>query len=376
MKTIVHIDLNCFFAQVEMLSDPSLVGKPIAIGNDSKRGVISTSSYEARKCHVYSGMPVSMAKHNCPSLILVTPHYSLYVQYSNRFFGFLKKEYPILEKASIDECYIDMTDKVGLNDCYDYLFDLQMKLYAKTELKCSIGVSDNKFLAKMASDMKKPLGLIKLTRENVPALLWPLKIDSFFGIGKKTAPKLDELGIHTIGDLASTSSKKVKALLGNLFDYFQSEARGYGNDFVDASSFDPKSISAERTFSDDVTSFDELSEMILSCLKDVCDELHRYHKKAICVGIKIRTPDFNTRSKRVSLSSPTDEIDKLYAASVSILDSTYKGQPVRLLGVFVDRVVIEEKKEDSHKLVEKFNKAMDGKANLMTFEDLMHEKGN
>ena len=376
MKTIVHIDLNCFFAQVEILCNPSLKGKPIAIGNDSKRGVISTSSYEARKSHVHSGMPVSVAKRNCPDLILVPPHFSLYVQYSNRFFSFLKKEYPILEKASIDECYIDMSDKLDLRDCHDYLFDLQMKLYMQTQLKCSIGVSDNKFLAKMASDMKKPLGLTKLTRENVSSLLWPLPIEKFFGIGKKTAPRLRELGIDTIGDLANTNSDKVKSLLGSLFDYFQSEARGYGSDFVDSSSFDPKSISAERTFSEDVTSFEELSEMVISCLRDVCDELKKYHKKASSVGIKLRTPDFTTKSRRVSLAIPSDDMEKLSSAALSILDKDYHGQPIRLLGVFVDRVSEEEKQNDSREILRNLNDSMDGKAMLMTFEDLLHEKGN
>lgn len=373
MKTIVHIDLNAFFVQCEILEDPSLKGKPVAIGYDGKRGVLSTASYEARKFGVHSAMPVSTAKRLCPKLILIPGHYDLYSQYSHEFFSYLKKRFPILEIASIDECYIDMTDVIEVGKEREFLFDLQINLYEVTHLKCSIGCGPNKFLAKMGSDMKKPLGLTLLNRNNIQELLWPLNIDSFFGIGKKTSPKLHELGIHTIGDLATTNNDKVKKVLGSSFDYFQSEANGYGSDFVDSSSWDPKSVSAERTFSDNVSSYDELKEMIQACCSDVSLQLKRYHKKAKTVGIKLRTPDFVTKSKRITLEKGIDETFEVFQAAMKVFDQYYHDQEVRLIGVSVDKVIEEEKKDKNDALINELNASLKEGGKLMKGSDLSCE---
>ena len=371
MKTIVHIDLNAFFVQCEVLQDPSLKGKPVAIGYDSKRAVLSTASYEARRYGVTSAMPVSVAKRKCPKLILIPGHYDLYSRYSHEFFSYLKNRFPILEKASIDECYIDMSDKVNKENAREFLFDLQMELYETTKLKCSIGCSNNKFLAKMASDMKKPLGLTLLYKENIEELLWPLPIDSFFGIGKKTSPKLKEVGINTIGELALTQDEKVKRILGSNFQYYQSEANGYASDFVDASSWDPKSMSAERTFSENVTSYDELKEMILSCCQDVLNQLKRYHKKAKTIGIKLRTPDFVTKSKRLTLEHESDEINEIFQAAMKVFDMFYRDQEIRLIGVSVDKVIDQEVDDDS--FIKDLNSKLKEGGTLMKGSDLNHE---
>ena len=375
MKIIVHIDLNAFFVQCEILRDPSLRGKPVAIGHDSRRGVLSTASYEARKFGVNSAMPVSTAKRQCPQLILVPGHYEIYQQYSHEFFSYLKNRYPILEMASIDECYIDMTDHIKEENINDYLFDLQMALYRVTNLKCSIGCGPNKFLAKMASDMRKPLGLTILDSSNIEQLLWPLSIDKFFGIGVKTAPKLKEVGILTIGDLARTNDPKVKKILGSSFEYYQSEAKGFGSDFVDASSWNPKSVSAERTFQEDATSYEELKDMIQSCCFDISSELKHYHKKAVTVGIKLRTPDFVTKSKRVTLIKPIQEPHELLQAALSVFDKTYKDQPIRLIGVSIDKVVEDEEKksDENEELIKKINASLEEGGLLMKGSDLHHE---
>ncbi len=369
MKRICHIDLNAFFCQCEILNDPSLKGKAMAVGHYAKRGVISTSSYEARKKGVYSAMSSYEAKNICPELILVTPHFGLYEQKSHQFFSYLKKRFSILEKASIDECYIDMTSEIASSDENDFLFDLQMDLFRHTSLKCSIGLSYNKFLAKMASDMKKPLGITIIQKEDIEKMIHPLSISSFFGIGKKTAPLLIENGITTIGDLANCEDERIKKILGSSFRFFKNEANGFGDDFVDASSFDPKSISSERTFIDDVTSYEEISTMILNCTKEVVMELRHYQKEAVSISLKLRNARFVTKSKRMTLDHPSDEEAILFSGYMKIFDSFYHDEPLRLIGVSVERVVPKEEKKEE-KIIKEINSKLKKGGKIFSMEEL------
>lgn len=374
MKRIAHIDLNCFFVQCEILSDPSLKGKAVAIGRNSQRGVISTSSYEARAFGVNSGMPVSSAKQKCASLILIDGHYPLYVKYSHLFFSFLKERFPILEKASIDECFIDMTQEIKGKDENDFLFDLQMLLYRCTQLKCSIGLSHNRFLAKMASDMKKPLGITILEQEQIPSLLWPLSIEKFYGIGKKTAPRLKEAGILTIGDLAKCDDNKIKDILGSSFYDFKDMANGKGSSFVDNREFNPKSISSERTFLSDEENYDDIASMIHSCCKEITNECHKHKKVSSCVVLKWRTPDFVTKSKRITLNAFTDEMSLFEKAAMSIFDSIYHGQSFRLIGVGLERVTDKEdlKKEENQRFLDDLKSKLEKKVPLVYLDEVKH----
>lgn len=373
MKRICHIDLNAFFCQCEILLDSSLKGKAIAVGNFAKRGVISTSSYEARKKGVYSAMSCYEAKNICPELILVTPHFGLYEEKSNQFFSYLQNRFPVLEKASIDECYIDLTEALSSsnnrNDENDFLFDLQMDLFRHTSLKCSIGLSYNKFLAKMASDMKKPLGITIIHPGDIEKMIHPLPISSFFGIGKKTAPLLMENGIQTIGDLANSEDERVKKILGSSFRFFKNEANGIGDDFVDCSSFDPKSISSERTFLDDVTSYEEISAMILNCTKEAVQELKKYHKEALTISLKLRNAQFVTKSKRMTLVHPSDDQATLYSSFMKIFDSFYHDEPLRLIGVSIEKVREREKKE-KEKIITDINAKLKKGGRVFAMEDL------
>ena len=353
MKKILHIDLNAFFAQAEVLKDPSLKGKPIAIGSDQRRGVLSTASYEARKYGVNSAMPVSIAKEKCPDLILVCSNYSYYSRLSNQFFSYLRSKFSILEQASIDECYIDARDYLKDERIEEQLFDLQMDIFKHTKLKCSIGYSYNKFLAKMASDMKKPLGITIITQENLKEILWPLDISSMYGIGKKTYPKLIENGIKTIGDLANTNNLEVKKILGSSFEYFKEEANGIASDFVDPSDFDPKSISSERTFIDDILDFDDLRSMIDVLSNDVFKELKSYNKYSDTVVLKLRNSDFITKNKQKKLNHFIKSKEELSMVATNILEEIYKGEPIRLIGVGLEKVVDKDdirNKKDNFKI--------------------------
>lgn len=347
-KIIVHIDLNCFFVQCEILKNPSLKGKCVAVGNNTKRSVISTSSYEARKKGIYSSMPVKQALSLCKDLILIDNHFSLYQEYSNQFFSFLKNKYPILEQASIDECYIDMSDSIKDNNIEDYLFDLQLELYKVTQLKCSIGCSFTKFLAKMGSDYKKPLGLTILKEDNFKSIIDPLPIESMYGIGKKTAPKLRELGINTIGNFRNNNSIELKKLLGNSFTFYKDCLDGLSSDIVDTSSFDPKSISSERTFLENEDNVDNIQSMIRNCTVEVVNELHKYNKVCKSVGIKLRDSNFVTHSKRVSLAYESDNFDDIYFAAIKVFNEMYHNEEIRLIGVLLERVI--KKEEANNKL--------------------------
>lgn len=339
MKIILHIDLNAFFAQAEILKNPSLSGKPIAVGYDSRRGVLSTASYEARKFGVTSGMPVSMAKEKCPSLILVASDYHYYSRLSKGFMSYLHRLFPILEQASIDECYVDATGILHDKRLEEELFDLQMSIYRNTQLKCSIGCSYNRFLAKMASDMKKPLGITLIRKSDIPEMIWPLAIKDMFGIGKKTYPRLEAIGIKTIGDLAKTDSQDAKKILGSLFVHYRELANGFGSDELDTAAFDPKSISAERTFKDDVTDFDDVKSMLNTCAFEVYQELVSYGKMSDTVVLKLRNSDFITKSKRKKLDHMISSKEELLMVALNIYETFYQGEPLRLVGLGLEHVI-------------------------------------
>ncbi len=342
-KIILHIDLNTFFVRCEELVNPSLEGQPVIIGHSGRGGIVSTCSYEARKYGVHSGQPTFKALELCPNAIVIHGHYDLYSRKSKEFFNFVKQYSQIIEKASIDECYVDMTKQLSHEkDVVKYLKDFQNKLLETVGLKCSIGVAPTKFLAKMASDMKKPMGITIIRRRDVRKMLDPLPISSFYGIGKKTAPRLEEMGIRTIGDLAVLINKddfETKQAFGKFYFVIKDWINGYGSDEVDVEPWDPKSIGHSTTFIRDSSDYDEIRGYLKDLAKEVSDEAKEKGKIGYNVQIVLKTNEFKTINRSVKLSKPTNDFETIFNEATILLEKNLNHQDIRLCGVTLQNLI-------------------------------------
>ena len=393
-KIILHIDLNTFFVRCEELVNPSLEGKPVIIGHSGRGGIVSTCSYEARKYGVHSGQPTFQALELCPNAIVIHGHYDLYSRKSKEFFNFVKQYSPIIEKASVDECYVDMTEQLSkMKDVVSYLEDFQNKLLQTVGLKCSIGVAPTKFLAKMASDMKKPMGITIIRRRDVRKMLDPLPISSFYGIGKKTAPRLEAMGVKTIGDLAkliNSDDPSVNQAFGKFYYVIKDWINGYGSDEVDVEPWDPKSIGHSTTFVSDSTDFDEIRGYLKDLAKEVSDEAKEKGKIGFNVQLVLKTNEFKTINRSVKLHKPTNDFETIYNEASILLEKNLNGQEIRLCGVtlqnliyasdYVEQLSIFDNYEDDEKnatrdLIRELNRKMKG-AKFMRASDILKEKRN
>lgn len=335
-RVILHVDMNSFFASVEMAYDPSLKGKPLAIaGNvEERRGIIVTSSYEARKFGVKTTMPLWEAKKLCPQLIVRTPNFERYRAASKGMFGILGQYTELVEPVSIDEGYLDITDSFEIGSPIEIAESIQKRILEQLDLPCSIGIAPNKFLAKMASDMKKPLGITILRKRDIPTVLWPLNTNEMHGVGTKTAEKLTTIGIHTIGDLAKGNEIQLKALLG--INGIRLKERANGNDPrpVDPESVaDFKSIGNSTTLPRDFSNQHELVSVLDSLAEKVSVRLKRKNVLASTLGITIRYKDRRTITRSKKLDNPLNQKEDISSIAKQLLLKHWNGNPVRLLGV-------------------------------------------
>ena len=380
-KIIAHIDLNAFFARCEEIKDPTLEGKPVAIGHEGRGGIVSTCSYKAREFGVHSAMPMFQAKQLCPNLIVLPVDYRFYRALSATFVNFIKRYTKIVEVASVDECFADFTAVLkNVDDIPLFFKKLQLDLYKETKLKCSIGVANSKFLAKMGSDYKKPMGLTIIKKEDIARILYPLSLDKMFGIGKKTAPRLKEIGIKTIGDLAircNNEDKATKQILGKFYYVARDWLNGEGNDEVIVEPEDPKSIGNSTTLMHDTSSIEDVKQTVAHLSKKVSLRAIKEEKIGSTIQIVVKESDFKVHNKSITLEKPTNDYNVIFNHAVNLYIKNFSNLTVRLLGVTLQNLIdprdyvyqnsifdYVEEEDDTKDLINKINNKLD-KPSLM-----------
>src|SRR5690625_634788 len=340
-RVILHIDMNAFYASVEMAHEPSLKGKPLAIAGNpyERKGIIVTSSYEARAKGVKTTMPLWQARKLCPNLIALPPNFERYRDASREIFKRLADITPMIQPVSIDEGYMDITDCAHLGSPLEIAKKIQDQLLKELDLPCSIGIGPNKFLAKMASDMKKPLGITVLRIRDVQKKLWPLPVIEMFGVGEKTAEKLNSINIETIGDLAKADSYQLSQLLGINGERLKSRANGIDYRKVDPDAVNEfKSIGSSKTLPYDSTEEDKLYSLLADLSKRIELRLNRRKLVGLSVQIMIRFADRTTITRSRKLSKYIHKQEDIYQEALNLFRENWDRQPIRLLGVTVQDI--------------------------------------
>lgn len=342
-KIILHIDLNAFFVRCEEIKNPSLEGKPVIIGRNGRGGIVSTCSYAAREYGVKSGMPTYQALLKCKDAILIEGDYHYYERKSQEFFGFIKRYTTLVEPASIDECFVDFTDVLkDESQPLVFLRNMQKELYKETKLMCSIGVAPTKFLAKMASDMKKPNGLVVIRRKDSRKMLSPLPIEAFFGIGKKTSPRLREIGVNTIGDLIKRiddEDYQIKNELGKFYYVIKEWIDGKGGDEISTEPWDTKSVGHSTTLYSDALSVEELEKPLRELSEEVSRDAQKNNKKGKTVQLVLKDNEFKIINRSKRLQELTNNVDIIYKTALELLKANYDDRPIRLIGVTLQQLV-------------------------------------
>lgn len=345
MLPIIHADMNAFYASCHQAKDPSLKGKPIMVAGDPKRrnGIILTASYEARKFGVKTAMPNWQARKLCPQAIFIKPDYDLYIRTSRKVMDILGRFSPLVEVFSIDEAWLDVTGCEKLfGDSVTIAHKIQQSIAEELDLPCSIGVSCNKLLAKMASDMKKPNGITVLPAEDVPQVMWPLPVGKLFGVGRRMVKRLDNMNIKTIGDLAEVPEDLLQKVLGLNGRYLHLWANGIDDSPVDPHAMDnAKSMGHSTTLPKDVTSFEKAEMVLLSLAEQVGQRIRRENYIGRTVTLTLRDASFSTITRSVT-GSYTNSTEDIYNIAKRLLHSNWDGRiPLRLLGISLSQLVKE-----------------------------------
>jgi len=356
-RSILHLDMDAFFASVEQRDNASLRGRPVLVGGDGPRGVVAAASYEARAYGCHSAQPMSIAKRLCPQAIVVTHRGGRYGEVSRQVFAMLDDVSPLVEPISVDEAFVDVTGSERLlGEAVAIARGLRRRIAEELSLTASVGVAPNKFLAKLASDCDKPDGLTVVPRDGVQGFLDPLAIERMWGVGKVTSEKLRRKGIATFADLRRQSREWLRATFGNEAERYWRLSRGIDDRPVTPDS-KAKSISHECTFGANLTNADDVRRVLMDQVEQVARRLRKHGRRAGGVSLKIRYGQFETITRSAALPQPTDATAELWEAARAVFDqwAAASFRPVRLIGMAAERFE-------------------DGAEQLGLFDDAEHER--
>ena len=334
-RSIIHIDLDAFFASVEELKDPSLKGLPLIVGGDpDRRGVVSSCSYAARKYGVRSAMPTATALRLCPQARLISPRHGEYSAYSERVMVILREYAPVVEQISIDEAFLDVTGCEPLYGQPEALaHHIQERVRSEIGLPCSLGIASNKPVAKIATEAGKPNGLVVVPSGSEAEFLAPFRVEIIPGVGKKTADRLHLMGIRSVRELAGVPLARLREEFGAGGSSLYDLAHGRDDSPV-VSEHEAKSISQEHTFDQDTTDARQVRRCLLGCAQGVGSELRRQALMARTMTLKLRFQGYVTITRGVTLSHATDVDDVIYQAALALLRREWAGRrKVRLVGI-------------------------------------------
>jgi DNA polymerase-4 len=334
-RAILHVDMDAFFAAVEQLDDPKLRGKPVLVGGDGPRGVVATASYEARPFGCHSAQPMSVAKRLCPHAIVVPGRFERYREISDRLFEIFDAFTPIVQPLSIDEAFLDVTASERIHgSAIEIARAIKRRVRDELSLTTSVGVAPNKFLAKLASDLEKPDGLTVINADDVDRVLPPLPVTKIWGIGPKTAARLEGMAIRTIGDLRKASDATLSRLLGDDAERCRNLALGRDDREVVTDS-EAKQISQENTFGVNIAEPDVVRNELLEQVQHVARRLRKHKLRAGGVTLKIRFGEFKTITRSRTLDEPSDRTDLLWNVTREVFDewAAKNFVPVRLIGM-------------------------------------------
>jgi nucleotidyltransferase/DNA polymerase involved in DNA repair len=329
---ILHLDLDAFFASVEILLNPALAGKPliVAMGNPQGRGVVATASYEARQFGVHSAMPLREAIRLCPQAIIAQPHFKIYSEYSRRVMNLLHEYSPLVEQVSIDEAYVEIPAE---QEAAHIAREIQQRIKAEIQLDCTVAVASNKLVSKVACGAVKPRGLVIVPPGEEATFLAPLPIDKLPGAGKVTRGKLAKWNVKTIGDLARVPITELRQEFGKWGIYLHESARGIDDSPI-VTEWKPKSMSQENTFAHDTRDAAMLEKELGEMSQRIAHDLAKDGYLARTIVLKLRYSDFSTFTRQTTLNVATDNANEIETCAVALFRKNWNARrAVRLIGV-------------------------------------------
>ncbi len=355
-RKILHVDVNNAFLSwtaVEMLKQSAEIDIrtiPAIIGGDEekRKGIVLAKSMPAKNYGIKTAEPIYFAKQKCPNLQIYQSNFKVYRQYSNALYNLLCEYTNKIERFSIDECFLDITNFIPKGKTQlDIAYEIHNRVKQELGFTVNIGVAQNKLLAKMASDFEKPDKVHTLYENEIPSKMWPLPVSDLFMVGRKSLPKLEKLGIKTIGDLASSDKQSMIKLFGKFGETIWNYANGIDLSEVNSEPEQPKCIGNSATLPKDLNNLEKIEEVLLALTEQTTYRLRKHNLLTSTVGVQIRTKDFKNYSHQKTLQTPTNSTKIIYETAKNVLKELFKGEFIRLIGIKVDKLTSPEAQQIS-----------------------------